>query len=80
MIGQPFVLIDNDRFTENQVWIIKKYSFIISKDDTSCNITGYSHSLDFFPEDLVISNTGIASVSALEIRDKVEQPQTWSIG
>lgn len=76
-VGQPFVINDNDRFTENQVWIIKAFTFNITKDDISCDITGYSHSLDQFPEDIVIDSTGIADVDQLEIREKLPTDMNW---
>jgi len=78
-IGQPFTINDNDRFTTNQVWIIKTLEWTISKDDVSAQITGYANSLDTFPEDIVISNTGIADVDALEIREKLDdQLVNWN--
>jgi len=76
-VGQPLTINDNDRFTDGQVWIMKAYSFNISKDDVSCDITAYAHALDVFPEAIVIDPTGIADVDALEFREKTDDPGTW---
>lgn len=76
-IGQPFTLTDNDRFNTNQIWILKKFTFNLSKDDASATITGYAHALDMFPEDIVIDPTGIADVDVLELKDKVPPELNW---
>lgn len=71
-VGQPFLLTDEDRFNSQQIFFIKKYNFVIDKGDVSCTVTGWAHSLEVFPEDIVIEPTGIADVDALEIRDKLD--------
>ena len=76
-VGQPFIVNDNDRFTSDQIWIIKKFSFTINKDDISCDITGFANSLDQFPEDIIIDATGIADVDQLEIRTKLPAELNW---
>jgi hypothetical protein len=76
-VGQPFTINDNDRFNNDQVFIIKKFSFTINKDDISCDITGFANTLDQFPEDIVLDSTGIADVDQLEIRNKLPAEINW---
>jgi hypothetical protein len=77
MVGQPIQLQDNDRFTGEEIFILKRYAFTIDKGDVSCDITAYAHSLTTLPEDIVLSNTGIADVDSLGIREKVVDLTGW---
>lgn len=76
-IGQPFTIVDGDRFTGNEIFFIKKYAFTIAKNDVSCTVTGYNHSLTTLPEDIVISNTGVADVDVLGLREKIIDTTGW---
>ena len=77
MIGQPFTLKDNDRYTGNETLLIKKYSFTIDKSDVSCTIQGYMHGATLIPEDVALSNTGVLDVDILQIRDKELDTTQW---
>lgn len=77
MIGQPFTVIDNDKYDGTQVFIIKKYKFTIAKNDVSAMVHGYAHAADVAPEDILISNTGILDVDVLQIRDKELDITQW---
>jgi hypothetical protein len=77
MVGQPFTVKDYDRFSADQVWIMKKYTFSISKGDVSSTIVGFAHSADLTPEQYLTSNSGVLDVDMIGLRDKV-QPGTWS--
>jgi hypothetical protein len=70
LIGQSFTVDDNDRFDGSQIFFLKKFSFKIDKNDVSCQITGFSHSLTVLPESIVISNTGVADMDVLQLPEK----------
>jgi len=77
MVGQPFIIVDNDRFDGTQVLTIKKYSFVIDKADVSCTVQGFSGSATMIPDDIATSNTGVFDVDILQIRDKELDPENW---
>jgi hypothetical protein len=77
MVGQPFTIIDNDRFDGTQTLIIKKYSFSIDKEDVSCTIQGYANTPQMLPEKLVLEPTGVMDVDILQIRDKELDVTKW---
>jgi len=72
MVGQRFSIIDNDYFTGEELFFLKKYTFRIDKQDVSCDISGFTHSLTVIPERLVISNTGIADLDITGNKEKIE--------
>ena len=69
-VGQRFTMIDNDKYDGSQVFMIKKYSVTIDKQDVSCVISGFTYSLTVLPENLVISNTGVADVDVIQLPNK----------
>ena len=77
MIGQPFKIIDNDRFTGRETFLIKKYSFVIDKQDVSCTITGMNQGGTLVPEEIALSDIGVLDVDILQIRDKELDKTTW---
>lgn len=77
MVMQPFTLNDNNKFTGNEVLLIKSYDFTISKTDISCTITGFSHAATLLPTDVALSDTGVLDVDVLQIRDKELNPSDW---
>jgi hypothetical protein len=77
MVGQPFIIIDNDRFDGTQTLLLKKYSFVIGKDDVSCTVQGYANSPQMIPEDIALSNTGVLDVDILNIREKELDVTQW---
>jgi hypothetical protein len=70
MVGQSFTINDGDKYDGTQVFIMKKYSFTIDKGDVSATVVGYTHSLTILPENLVISNTGVADTDVLQLPEK----------
>jgi hypothetical protein len=77
MIGQPFTLNDHDRFTGNEVFLIKRYTWDISKGDVSASVVGITQGAVFVPENLKLSDTGILDVDTLQIRDKELDIRQW---
>jgi len=74
-IGQTFSMSDNDRYTGDERFIIKKVSWQIKKDAVDATITGYTHSLTLLPEKQVISKTGVADVDTLQLRAKLDDAE-----
>jgi hypothetical protein len=70
-LGDMFVIKNSKIVPEEQKWIIKKRTVTISKEDISCSIVAYSNSVTDFPDDILISSTGILDTDMLEITDKV---------
>jgi len=77
-VGQVFQMNDGDRFDGTAKWIIKRVTFTIDKQDVSATIQGYTHSLTLLPEDIVLSNTGIADIDILELRPKLNDILGWN--
>ena len=78
MIFQPLQIKDNDRYTGEEIFFIKSYEVTLTKGDVSCVINAFNHSLDVLPEEIVLSDTGIADIDVLEIRTKIEDTDSWS--
>jgi hypothetical protein len=77
MVFQPLTFRDNDRFSGEEIFFIKKFNVNISKENVSCTITAFNHSLTTLPNELVISDTGIADVDVLGIREKALDNAGW---
>jgi len=77
MVGQPFTLNDNDRFTGNEVFLIKRLTWTIAKNDVSAAITGITQGSTFVPANLQLSDTGILDVDTLQLRDKELDIRQW---
>lgn len=77
-IGQTFRLKDQDRFTGDEKFIISKVAWTINKTDVAATITGYTHSLTLLPENIVLSNTGVADIDILELRSKLPDATSWN--
>lgn len=77
MVGQPFQIKDNDRFTGNELLIIKRYVFSIDKQDVSCWVSGFAHGATLIPEDIALSNIGVLDVDILSIRTKELDVTAW---
>ncbi len=77
MVGQPFRIIDNDRFTGEETLILKKYSFTIDKNDVSCTVQGFAHGATMIPEDIALQPTGVLDVDILQIREKELDITKW---
>lgn len=73
-----FTIKDYNKFTGNELFLIKRIAIKISKNDVSCKLTGYTHSLTTLPQDLVISPTGVADVDYLEIKSKLPDETIWN--
>lgn len=77
MVGQPFNLKDNDRYSGTETLMIKSYKFKIDKNDVSCTVTGFAHGATLVPEDVALSDIGVLDVDILQIRDKEFDATTW---
>lgn len=71
-VGEPFIVKNADKIPDTQLWTIKKITVTISNGDISSSIVGYSNSVVEFPEDILLSSTGILDTDILEVTDKVE--------
>lgn len=70
-IGHPFQIKDYDLFSGEEIWFIKSINWKLGKGSFDCEITGFANSLVVLPENLVLSNTGVADVDVLRLRNKV---------
>lgn len=71
-VGEPFIIRNAAKIPESQLWTIKSITFNLGKQQNNCTIVGYSNSIIDFPEDILLSNTGILSTDILQITEKVE--------
>lgn len=69
-VGEPFVIKNADKIPPTQLWTIKKIDVDI--DNVTSTITGYSNSIIDFPEELLLSSTGILDTDILEVTGKAE--------
>ena len=73
-LGDMFVIKNSLIIPETQKWIIKKRSVTITKDNIECSIVAYSNSVTDFPDNILISQTGILDTDMLDVTDKVTFP------
>lgn len=69
-LGDMFIIKNSLIIPETQKWIIKKRSAVISKDNVECTIVGYSNSVTDFPDNILISQTGLLDTDMLDVTEK----------
>ena len=70
-VGDMFLINNSDRISSTQKWIMKKRTTVIGKDNVKSTISGYSNSITDFPDDILLSSTGILDTDILEVTEKV---------
>jgi hypothetical protein len=71
-LNDVFIVNNSKKILNNQLWIVKHKTVEINKDGAATmTIKGYSNSLVEFPEDILISATGILDTDILELTDRV---------
>ena len=71
-LGDTFIINNSRKVFNTQIWIVKSKTINISKDGAATlDIKGYSNCLVDFPEDILISATGILDTDILELTDRV---------
>lgn len=70
--GEPFLIRNVDTIPENQTWITKKITTTLGKSEKKSTIVAYSHSLSDFPEDILLSPSGLLDTDILGVREKVD--------
>lgn len=71
-IGENFIIKNSPKIPDTQLWTIKNINTNISKTDIKCQIIGYSNSVTDFPDDILLSSSGILDTDILGVTDKVE--------
>ena len=69
---------DGEKY-QQAFFMIKKYSFTISKTDVSCTIQCVASTLDALPENFIISPLGITDIHTLEIEKDVTDETGWNV-
>jgi hypothetical protein len=70
-LGDPFTINDKNRFTGNEVFVLRQSVHSISKGDVSTKIKGSKNALVDLPTDIVMEQTGITNIDNLVSIDKL---------
>ena len=76
-VCQPIRFVDHDRFTGNELFLIKKFTFRIDKNDVSCQVIGFCNSITLIPEDVVLESAGVLDMAGLGIKEKETDVTQW---
>lgn len=80
-LGSQFIVINSNKLSPNQVWIVKHRHIEINKTGGAImTIKGYSNSISEFPEDLVLDSSGIYDTDILELGSRIESVTTLHTG
>ena len=66
-VGELLKIRGDVSISENQLWIISKMSHTISGENMTTSITAYSNAAQDFPQDILISKTGLYDVDTIQV-------------
>lgn len=70
-LGDNFIVINSKKLSPNQIWTVKHQTIDLSKGGGAMmTIIGYSHSLEDYPEDILLSPEGVLDTDILGVTSK----------